>query len=129
MIDVYALASCLSVSVYLWVHWCVVCYYNVFWTCSSDVCKRCHVFVTVCTGVLVRFRWSRVVSQCRTSIILMHITFIYNSNFEKVEEFKYLGKTLTKQNYIPEEINPSAWSDGHCPHAARSHSFVYISTS
>jgi hypothetical protein len=26
-------------------------------------------------------------------------------------------------------LNPSAWSDGHCPHAARSHSFVYISTS
>ena len=26
-------------------------------------------------------------------------------------------------------FNPSAWSDGHCPHAARSHSFVYISTS
>ena len=26
-------------------------------------------------------------------------------------------------------VNPSAWSDGHCPHAARSHSFVYISTS
>ena len=28
-----------------------------------------------------------------------------------------------------EYFNPSAWSDGHCPHAARSHSFVYISTS
>ena len=27
------------------------------------------------------------------------------------------------------EYIPSAWSDGHCPHAARSHSFVYISTS
>jgi len=26
-------------------------------------------------------------------------------------------------------FNPSAWSDGRCPHAARSHSFVYISTS
>jgi len=26
-------------------------------------------------------------------------------------------------------FNPSAWSDGHYPHAARSHSFVYISTS
>jgi len=26
-------------------------------------------------------------------------------------------------------LNTSAWSDGHCPHAARSHSFVYISTS
>ena len=23
-------------------------------------------------------------------------------------------------------INPSAWSDRHCPYAARSHSFVYI---
>ena len=26
-------------------------------------------------------------------------------------------------------VKLSAWSDGHCPHAARSHSFVYISTS
>ena len=26
-------------------------------------------------------------------------------------------------------FDPSAWSDGHCPLAARSHSFVYISTS
>ena len=26
-------------------------------------------------------------------------------------------------------FNPSAWSDGHYTHAARSHSFVYISTS
>ena len=26
-------------------------------------------------------------------------------------------------------VNPSAWNDGHCPLAARSHSFVYISTS
>ena len=26
-------------------------------------------------------------------------------------------------------LNLSAWSDGHCPHAARSHSFVHISTS
>jgi len=30
---------------------------------------------------------------------------------------------------LASHINPSAWSDGHCPHAARSHSFVYISTS
>jgi hypothetical protein len=29
MIDVYALASCLLVSVYLRVFWCVACYYNV----------------------------------------------------------------------------------------------------
>ena len=30
---------------------------------------------------------------------------------------------------LTRKINPSVWSDGHCPHAARSHSFVYISTS
>jgi len=28
-----------------------------------------------------------------------------NSTFERVEEFKYLGKTLTNQNSIAEEIN------------------------
>ena len=29
---------------------------------------------------------------------------IYNSTFERVEEFKYLGTTLTNQNAIQEEI-------------------------
>jgi len=54
MIDVYALASCLLVSVYLWVCWCVVCCYNVSWICSVVLCKDYHVPVSVCTGVLVR---------------------------------------------------------------------------
>jgi hypothetical protein len=29
-----------------------------------------------------------------------------NSSIERVEEFKYLGTTLTNQNSIQEEINP-----------------------
>jgi len=33
-----------------------------------------------------------------------HSVRINNSNFERVEEFKYLGTTLTNQNSIPEEI-------------------------
>jgi len=32
-------------------------------------------------------------------------------------------------DFLRSPLNPSAWSDGHCPHAVRSHSFVYISTS
>ena len=42
MIDVYASASCLLVSVYLWVFWCVACYYNVPWICSV-VYKSYHI--------------------------------------------------------------------------------------
>jgi len=34
----------------------------------------------------------------------IHSVRIDNSTFERVEEFKYLGKTLTNQNPIPEEI-------------------------
>ena len=33
-----------------------------------------------------------------------HSTKIDNSSFERVEEFKYLGKTLTNENSIQEEI-------------------------
>jgi hypothetical protein len=31
---------------------------------------------------------------------------IDNNSFERVEEFKYLGTTLTNHNSIQEEINP-----------------------
>jgi len=37
--------------------------------------------------------------------------------------------SIQDKNEKLRSINPSAWSDGHCPHAARSHSFVYISAS
>jgi len=34
----------------------------------------------------------------------IHSVRIDNSTFERVEEFKYLGTTLTNQNSIPEEM-------------------------
>jgi hypothetical protein len=34
----------------------------------------------------------------------IHSVGMDNSTFERVEDFKYLGTTLTNQNYIPEEI-------------------------
>ena len=39
---------------------------------------------------------------------------IDNSTFERVEEFKYLGKILTNQNSIPEEIKSSLRSGNSC---------------
>jgi len=33
-----------------------------------------------------------------------HITMVDNSSIERVEEFQYLGTTLTNQNSIQEEI-------------------------
>jgi len=41
---------------------------------------------------------------------------IDNSTFEKVEEFKYLGTTLTNQNSIPEEIKSRLRSGNACYH-------------
>ena len=35
---------------------------------------------------------------------LSHTMKVDNSFIERVEEFKYLGTTLTNQNYIQEEI-------------------------
>jgi len=40
--------------------------------------------------------WSFSRSECRTSL--------HNSSFERMEQFKYLGATLTHQSSIQEEI-------------------------
>jgi len=42
-----------------------------------------------------------------------------NSTFERVEEFKYLGTTLTHQNYIPEEIKSRMRSGNACYHSVQ----------
>ena len=41
----------------------------------------------------------------------IHSVRIDNSIFERVEEFKYLGTTLTNQNSIVEEIKSSLMSE------------------
>ena len=41
-----------------------------------------------------------------------HSVRIDNSTFERVEEFKYLGTTLTNQNSIPEEVRKCLLSFG-----------------
>jgi len=44
---------------------------------------------------------------------------IDNSTFERVEEFKYLGKTLTNQNSILEEIKSRLRSGNACYHSVQ----------
>ena len=44
---------------------------------------------------------------------------IDNSTFERVEEFKYLEKTLTIQNSIREEIKRRLWSGNACYHSVQ----------
>ena len=43
-------------------------------------------------------------------------TKVDDSPFERVEEFKYLGTTLTNQNSIQEEIESSLKSGNACYH-------------
>jgi len=42
---------------------------------------------------------------------------IDNSSFERVEQFKYLGKTLTNKNSIQEEIKSRLKSGNACFHS------------
>jgi hypothetical protein len=49
---------------------------------------------------------------------------IDNSSFERVEQFKYLGRILTNQNSIQEEIKNRLKSDNACCHLVKNH-FVF----
>ena len=44
---------------------------------------------------------------------------IDNSTFKRVEEFKYLGTTLTNQNSIQEEIKSKMRSGNACYHSVQ----------
>jgi hypothetical protein len=48
-----------------------------------------------------------------------HSVRIDNSTFEKVEEFKYLGTTLSNKNFILEEIKSRLWSGNACYHSVQ----------
>ena len=49
----------------------------------------------------------------------IHSVRMDNSTFERVEEFKYLGTTLTNQNSIPEKIKSRLRSGNACYHSVQ----------
>ena len=49
----------------------------------------------------------------------IHSVRIDNITFEKLEEFKYLGTTLTNQNYIAEEIKSRLRTGNSCFHSVQ----------
>jgi len=51
----------------------------------------------------------------------IHSVRIDNSNYERVEEFKYLGTTLANQNSIAEEIKSRLRSGSACYHSVQNH--------
>jgi len=55
----------------------------------------------------------------------IHSVRIDNSSFERVEEFKYLGTSLTNQNSIAEEIKSRLRSGNACYVSFRAESFVF----
>jgi len=52
-------------------------------------------------------------------IICLEFIKIDNSSFERVDEFKYLGTTLTNQNSIQEEIKSRLKSGNACYHSVQ----------
>jgi len=48
-----------------------------------------------------------------------HNVMFDNSSFERVEEFKYLGTTLTNQNFIQEEIKRRLKPGNACYHSVQ----------
>ena len=50
---------------------------------------------------------------------LCHSMKIDSSSFERVEEFKYLGTTLTNQNSIQEDIKSRLKSGNACYHSVQ----------
>ena len=58
-----------------------------------------------------------MVMSCEQSAGQNHNINIVNESLERVEQFKYLGTTLTKQNSIQEEIKRRLKSGNACYHA------------
>ena len=72
------------------------------------------------TGLEVSADKTKYMVMCRDQNAgRIHSVRIDNNTFERVEEFKYLGTTLTNQNSIAEEIKSRLRSGNACYHSVQ----------
>jgi len=72
------------------------------------------------TGLEVSADKTKYMVMCRDQNAgRIHSVRIDNNTFERVEEFKYLGTTLTNQNSIEEEIKSRLRSGKACYHSVQ----------
>ena len=71
------------------------------------------MYVNLCSVII-----SSVMSRDQNAGAI-HSVRTDNGTFERVEEFKYLGTTLTNQNSIAEEIKSRLRSGNACYHSVR----------
>jgi len=63
-----------------------------------------------------------ILAKCRPHIYgleMKNVLYCFCTVRERVEEFKYLGTTLTNQNSIPEEIRSRVRSGNACYHSVQ----------
>ena len=80
-----------------------------FWA-SSQNCEK---------GILITTQHRHIVMCREQTAGLSHTVKVDNSSIEKVEEFKYLGTTLTNQNSIHEEIKSRLKLGNVCYHSVQ----------
>ena len=82
------------------------------------------VFVTKEIGLEVNADKTKYMFMSREQTAgLSHTMKIDNSSIERMEEFKYLGKTLTTQNSFHEEIKSRLKVGNVCYHSMQKRSF------
>ena len=85
---------------------------------SGFSCLSLSTYLNFLSLFSVALTWGPI-DHFKNAIYIPKTLFLDNSTFERVEEFKYLGTTLTNRNSIPEEIKSRLRSGNACYHSVQ----------